>query len=262
VRWLSRIAIVAALTLAVAGTAYWLWPHGADKRAAATPRIVPVSVTTANRQSVPIYVNGLGTVAALNTVSIHSQLDGKLLDIAFTEGQRVKKGGVLAKIDPRLFQASVDQALGRIGQDEANLMAAEKDLGRAKTLVERNFESQKVVDQLQGRVDSLKSAIAADQAAMDAARTQLDYTVITSPIDGRAGIRQIDIGNVIHASDVKPLVVITQTEPAAVIFTLPEAHLDALRAAMAGRGSGLRPQPLADGVEAHGRHCGIQRVSD
>ena len=112
-------------------------------------------------------------------------------------------------------------------------MAAAKDLDRAKTLIAKNFESQKVVDQLQGRVDSLKSAIAADQAAIDAARTQFEYTVITSPIDGRAGMRQIDIGNVIHPSDVRPLVVITQTEPAAVIFTLPEAHLDALRAAIA-----------------------------
>jgi multidrug efflux system membrane fusion protein len=233
-RWLSRIAIAAALALAVTGTDYWLWPRGAGKRDASGPRIVPVSIAAASRQSVPIYVRGLGTVVALNTVPIHSQIDGKLIEIAFTEGQRVKKGDVLAKIDPRLFQAAVDQAFGRMGQDEANLMAAEKDLVRGKALAAKSFETQKVVDQLQGRVDSLKSAIAADHAAMDAALTQLDYTVITSPIDGRAGIRQIDIGNVIHANDVAPLVVITQTEPAAVIFTLPEMHIDALRAAMAG----------------------------
>jgi membrane fusion protein, multidrug efflux system len=232
-RRLSRIATLAVLVLIVAGTGYWLWSRGGDKRAAAAPRIIPVSITAAARQDVPIYVSGLGTVTALNTVPIHSQIDGKLVEIAFTEGQRVRKGDVLAKIDPRLFQAAVDQAFGKMGQDEANLMAAEKDLVRARTLVAKNFETQKAVDQLQGRVDALKSAIAADQAAMDGARTQLDYTVIRSPIDGRAGIRQIDIGNIIHANDTTPLVVITQIEPAAVIFTLPEAQLDALRGAMA-----------------------------
>jgi multidrug efflux system membrane fusion protein len=232
-RWLSRIAIAAALASAVTGADYWLSPQGAVKPEAAGPRLVPVSVAAAGRQSVPIYVSGLGTVAALNTVPIHSQIDGRLIEIAFTEGQRVRKGDVLAKIDPRLLQAAVEQALGRMGQEKANLMAAEKDLARAAALAAKSFETQKVVDQLQGRVDSLRSAMAADHAAIDAARTQLDYTVITSPIDGRAGIRQIDIGNVIHANDVAPLVIITQTEPAAVIFTLPEAHIDALRAAMA-----------------------------
>lgn len=229
----SRIAIFATLAIAVAGTAYWLSSGGGGKRPAAAPRIIPVSVVAATRQDVAIHMSGLGTVQALNTVPIHSQIDGKLIEIAFTEGQRVKRGDVLARIDPRLFQAAVDQAFGRIGQDEANLMAAEKDLARAKTLVAKNFETQKVVDQLQGKVGALKAAIAADEAAMEGARTQLDYTIITSPIDGRAGIRQIDIGNIIHANDVTPLVVITQTEPAAVIFTLPEAQLDALRAAMA-----------------------------
>ena len=105
----------------------------------------------------------------------------KLIEIAFTEGQRVKRGDVLARIDPRLFQAAVDQAFGRIGQDEANLMAAEKDLARAKTLVAKNFETQKVVDQLQGKVGALKAAIAADEAAMEGARTQLDYARLLGP---------------------------------------------------------------------------------
>ena len=232
-RFQSRIAIFAVLALAVAGTAYWLLSGGSGERRAAAPQIIPVSVVAATRQDVPIHMSGLGTVQALNTVPIHSQIDGKLIEIAFTEGQRVKKGDVLAKIDPRLFQAALDQAFGKKGQDEANLPSAEKDLVRAKTLVTKNVETQKVLDQLQGKVDSLKAAIAADEAAMEGARTQLDYTIITSPIDGRAGIRQIDIGNIIHATDLTPLVVITQTEPAAVIFALPEAQLDALRAAMA-----------------------------
>jgi membrane fusion protein, multidrug efflux system len=231
-RFLLRSTIFATLAVIVAGAVYWVSSHGSDKRVSAS-RIVPVSVVTASRQDVPVYASGLGTVQALNTVPIHSQVDGKLIEISFTEGQHVKKGDVIAKINPRLFQAALDQAFGKKGQDEANLTSAEKDLVRAKTLVAKNFETQKVVDQLQAREDSIKAAIAADEAAVEGALTQLDYTIITSPIDGRAGIRQIDIGNIIHASDVTPLVVITQTEPAAVIFTLPEAQLDALRAAMA-----------------------------
>src|ERR1700726_4584072 len=163
----SRIAIFATLAIAVAGTAYWLSSGGGGKRPAAAPRIIPVSVVAATRQDVAIHMSGLGTVQALNTVPIHSQIDGKLIEIAFTEGQRVKRGDVLARIDPRLFQAAVDQAFGRIGQDEANLMAAEKDLARAKTLVAKNFETQKVVDQLQGKVGALKAAIAADEAATE-----------------------------------------------------------------------------------------------
>jgi multidrug efflux system membrane fusion protein len=185
------------------------------------------------RQDVPIYASGLGTVQALNTVPIHSQVDGQLIEIAFTEGQHVKKGDVLARIDPRLFQAALDQATAKKGQDEANLISADKDLTRAKMLALKSFQTQQIVDQTQAKVDGYKASIKADEAAIESARTQLDYTTIVAPIDGRAGIRQIDLGRVIHASDSMPLVIITQTQPAAVIFALPQIQLQPVRDAMA-----------------------------
>jgi multidrug efflux system membrane fusion protein len=228
---LGRIALAAAVIVAAAGGYYWYQHSGPAKRAAA-PRTIPVSVAAAVRQDVPIYVSGLGTVQALNTVPVHSQVDGQLVEIAFTEGQHVKKGDVLAKIDPRLFQAALDQALAKKGQDEANLISADKDLTRAKTLVVRNFETQQVVDQQQAKVDALKASIKADEAAIESTRTQLDYTTITSPIEGRAGIRQIDIGRIIHANDSTPLVVLTQTQPSTVVFTLPQILLEPVREAM------------------------------
>jgi membrane fusion protein, multidrug efflux system len=216
----------------VAGGYYW-FVHRGTKEIASRPAPIPVSVTVASRQDVPIYVSGLGTVQALNTVPVHSQVDGKLIEITFTEGERVKKGDVLAKIDPRLFQAALDQAIAKRGQDEANLVSVAKDLTRAKALVAKSFETQQVVDQQQAKVDALRAAIAADAAAIESAETQLDYTIITSPIDSRAGIRQIDIGNIIHASDQTPLTILTQTQPASVIFTLTASLLDRLRKAIA-----------------------------
>jgi multidrug efflux system membrane fusion protein len=233
-RPIGPILIMAVLlTIAASGGFYWLRHNEDAARAAPSrPAPIPVSVVMAGRQDVPIHVSGLGAVQALNTVPIHSQVDGKLIEIAFTEGQRVKKGDVLAKIDPRLFQAALDQAIGKKRQDDANLMSAEKDLTRAKTLVARSFETQQVVDQQQAKVDAFKGSIASDEGAIESARAQLDYATITAPIDGRAAIRQIDIGNIIHANDAIPLVVLTQTQPASVIFTLPEVLLDPLRDAM------------------------------
>jgi membrane fusion protein, multidrug efflux system len=228
---LFRVAIAAAVILASAA-GYYRYLHGTQEKKAPAPAPIPVSVAAAIRQDVPIYLSGLGAVQALNTVPIHSQVDGQLTEIAFTEGQHVKKGDVLAKIDPRLFQAAFDQAVAKKAQDEANLISADKDLTRAKTLVVRSFQTEQVVDQQQAKVDALKASIKADDAAIESARTQLDYTTITSPIDGRAGIRQIDLGRIIHASDSTPLVVLTQTQPSAVVFTLPEIQLQPLREAM------------------------------
>jgi multidrug efflux system membrane fusion protein len=230
-RRLFPVAIALAAILAAAA-GYYRYLHGAQEKRVSAPPPIPVSVAAAIRQDVPIYLSGLGTVQALNTVPVHSQVDGQLIEIAFTEGQRVKTGDVLAKIDPRLFQAALDQAVAKKAQDEASLISADKDLTRAKTLVARSFETQQVVDQQQAKVDALKASLKADDATIESARTQLDYTTITSPIDGRAGIRQIDLGRIIHANDSTPLVVLTQTQPAAVVFTLPEIDLEPLREAM------------------------------
>jgi membrane fusion protein, multidrug efflux system len=229
-----RAAMIIAAAVILAGAAGYYW-HQRDGEAKRPPgaRQIPVSVAAAVRQDVPIYASGLGTVRALNTVPIHSQVDGQLIEIAFTEGQHVKKGDVLARIDPRLFQAALDQAIAKKGQDEANLVSADKDLTRAKALAIKSFETQQTVDQTQAKVDGYKASIKADEAAIESARTQLDYTTVVAPISGRVGIRQIDLGSIIHASDSTPLVIITQTQPAAVIFTLPQVQLEPVRDAMA-----------------------------
>jgi membrane fusion protein, multidrug efflux system len=226
------MAIAAAVIFAGAAGYYW-HQRGAEAKRAPGARPIPVSVADAVRQDVPIYAGGLGTVQALNTVPIHSQVDGQLIEIAFTEGQLVKKGDVLARIDPRLFQAALDQAIAKKGQDEANLISADKDLTRAKMLAIKSFETQQTVDQTQAKVDGYKASIRADEAAIESARTQLDYTTVLSPISGRVGIRQIDLGSIIHANDSTPLVIITQTQPAAVIFALPQIQLERVRDALA-----------------------------
>ena len=194
---------------------------------------MPVSVAIVGRQDVPIYLTGLGTVQASFTVGIHSQVDGKLQEVLFTEGQHVKKGDVLAKIDPRLFQAALDQAKAKKAQDQAQLTSAEKDLARSKTLVLSNITSQQIVDQQQGKVDQLKAAIAADEAMIQTAQTQLEYTTITAPSDGRMGVRLVDPGNIVHANDQGSLATLVLTQPSAVMFTLPARYLDDVRDAMA-----------------------------
>jgi multidrug efflux system membrane fusion protein len=194
---------------------------------------MPVRVAIVGQQDVPIYLNGLGTVQASFTVGIHSQVDGKLQEVLFTEGQHVKKGDVLAKIDPRLFQAALDQAKAKKAQDQAQLTSAEKDLARSKTLVLSNITSQQIVDQQQAKVDQLKAAIAADEAMIQAAQTQLEYTTITAPSDGRMGVRLVDPGNIVHANDQGSLATLVLTQPTAVMFTLPARYLDDVRDAMA-----------------------------
>jgi multidrug efflux system membrane fusion protein len=194
---------------------------------------VPVSVVVVGKQDMPIYLTGLGTAQASFTVGIHSQVDGKLQEVRFIEGQHVKKGDVLAKIDPRLFQAALDQAKAKKAQDEALLAAADKDLVRFKTLVAKAVESQQNVDRQQGTVDQLKAAIAADEAMIETAQTNLDYTNIVAPSDGRMGVRMVDPGNIVHASDQGAIAILTQTEPTNVVFTLPAQTLDDVRDATA-----------------------------
>ena len=233
-----RIALVAIClaAFAIGGAAYWYWGQGsAGAHAARMPARagVPVSVAIVQRQDVPIYLTGLGTVQASFTVGIHSQVDGKLQEVLFTEGQQVKKGDVLAKIDPRLFQAALDQAKAKKAQDVAQFISASKDLERSNTLVKSNITSQQIVDQQQGKVDQLRAMIDADEAMIQTAQTNLDYTTITAPNDGRMGMRLVDPGNVVHANDQGALATLVLTRPSAVVFTLPARALDDIRAAMA-----------------------------
>jgi len=220
--------------LAVLGLFYWYWSQGPDPAHAARSArtAVPVSVATASRQDVPIYLTGLGTVQALFTVGIHAQVDGKLQEVFFKEGQRVNRGDVLAKIDPRLYQAALDAAKAHKALDEAALIAAVKDLARFQALVLKNAETQQNVDLQQSKVDQNKASIAADDAAIETAQTNLDYTNIVASSDGRMGVRMVDPGNIVHAGDQGAIAILTQTEPAVVMFTLPEQTLDEVREAM------------------------------
>ena len=227
--------ILALLALLTAGGVYW---HAARAVGEAQPgrptrrASVPVSVVTAVKQDLPIYLTGLGVVQPVVTVGIHSQVDGKLQDVLFTEGQRVNNGDVLARIDPRLFKAALDQAKAKKAQDEAQLVAAQKDLTRFKTLVAKSFETEQNVDLQVAKVDQLKAMIDADAAAIDSAQVQLEFTTITAPSDGRIGVRNVDPGNIVHASDAGPVATLVSTNPITVLFTLPAPSLDDVRQAM------------------------------
>ncbi|MBV8109109.1 MAG: efflux RND transporter periplasmic adaptor subunit [Hyphomicrobiales bacterium] len=227
------VTCLAALTAGGAG--YWYWGQasaGAHAARTAARAGVPVTVAIVQRQDVPIYLSGLGTVQASFTVGIHSQVDGKLQEVLFTEGQQVKKGDVLAKIDPRLFQAALDQAKAKKAQDIAQFISASKDLERSNTLVKSNITSQQIVDQQQGKVDQLRAMIDADEAMIQTAQTNLDYTSITAH-GGRMGVRLVDPGNIVHANDQGSIATLVLTRPSAVLFTLPARALDDIRAAMA-----------------------------
>jgi multidrug efflux system membrane fusion protein len=194
---------------------------------------VPVTVATVSKRDLPIYLTGLGTVQASFTVAIRSQVDGKLQEVPFTEGQQVHKGDILAKIDPRLYQAALDQAKARKAQDEALLVSAKKDLIRFKTLVDKSVQTQQSLEQQQAKVDQLVASIEADDAAIETAKTQLDYTTITAPSDGRMGVRNTDPGNFLRAADSTAIATLTLTQPAAVLFTLSARALNDVRDAMA-----------------------------
>jgi membrane fusion protein, multidrug efflux system len=236
-RWQKAIVLAVLLALAAGLAGYFTWrgvkPAQASRGQSAA---VPVSVASAVRKDVPIHLTGLGTVQATFTIGIHSQVDGNLQDVFFKEGQQVKKDDVLAKIDPRLFQAALDLAKAKKAQDEATLIGLQKDLDRFHTLGSKGFETQQNVDQQQAKVDTTKATIAADEATIETAQTQLDYTDIRAPSDGRVGVRMVDPGNIVRASDQGAIAVLVQTQPAAVMFTLPAQTLDTVREA-ANRGT-------------------------
>src|SRR5580693_2361799 len=228
----GRIYVAIGIAVACVAAAVIYWRHGSTETAKAAPPSVPVIVTQAAQQDVPIYYDALGTVQALNTVALRAQVNGQIVSIDFRQGQDVKKGDVLAKIDPAPFRAAFDQAVAKKAQDQALLIDAQKDLERFKTLVVKNVETQQNVDAQQAKVDQLKATVDADQAAIEAAKTQLDFTTIAAPIDGVVGFRQIDIGNIIHTTDANPLTVLTQIQPSQAVFTLPQDDLGPVREAM------------------------------
>ena len=242
-RWL--MVVLCLLVVAGIGYAIWFWPAGSGDQAARNRNAnqpIPVLVATAEQKDVPIYLDALGTVQAFNTVTVKPMVDGPLNAVNFTEGQDVKKGDVLAQIDPRTYQAALDQATAKKAQDEAQLANARLDLARYSKLVANNYTSAQQADTARAQVAQLEAQVKQDQAQIDNARTQLGYTTITSPLDGRTGMRQVDAGNIVHASDATGMVVITQLQPISVVFTLPQQALPQVAQAMsqgAAEGAGL-----------------------
>jgi membrane fusion protein, multidrug efflux system len=226
------------ITLLILGGLGWIgWTSLQQKQAAsrnARPDLpVPVLAATPRVQDVPVYLEGLGAVRALNTVLVRSQVDGKLIAVNFTEGQDVKKGDVLGEIDPAIYQAQYDQTVAKKAQDEAQLANMRLDLTRYQQLAATNAGSKQQADTQRAVVAQQEALVKADQAAIDNARTMLGYTKIIAPISGRAGLRQVDQGNIIHASDATGLVVITQLQPISVQFSLPQQQIVRVNAAAA-----------------------------
>lgn len=187
--------------------------------------IVPVVVATAQHGDMPIYFTGLGTVTAFNTVTVHSRVDGQLVSVAFKEGQFVHQGDVLAQIDPRPFQVVLEQAEGALAKDQAQRKDAEANFERYKLLFAEGVIPKQQMDTQQAQVGQFDGAIKTDQATIDSAKLQLSFTHITAPISGRIGLRLVDAGNMVHASDAGGLLVITQLQPISVVFSLPQDQL-------------------------------------
>ena len=230
-------AALAVVLLAAGGGWYWFGRADAGPKEQAGQRAqpargVPVEVADARQADVPVYLNGLGNVQAFNTVTVRSRVDGELIRIAFQEGQVVHEGDVIAQIDPRPYQAALDQARAKKQQSEATLASGRGDLERTRQLAGRGFAPQQQLEQQTATVGSTTAQIAMDQAAIETAEIQLGYTTIRAPITGRTGVRLVDQGNIVRASDQTGIVEIAQTDPISVLFTAPEQQLPEIARAM------------------------------
>jgi membrane fusion protein, multidrug efflux system len=231
-RWKWLIALVVLVIVAIIG--YRLYSSsaaGLRRGAGAHDDSAPVAVTVVPvaREDVPIYLDALGTVQALNTVTVRPQVAGQLMSLSFKEGQEIKKDSVIAVIDPRTYQGLVDQAVAKKRQDEALLAGARSTLSRYEDLIKKNYVAAQDLENQHHTVKQLEATVGADDAAIENARVQLSFTSIRAPIDGLAGIRQVDIGNILSAGDTSAIVVLTQMHPLNVVFTLPEQNLDLVR---------------------------------
>jgi len=220
----------------VAGLGWLAWSHffgGKDVARTRPDLAVPVLAATPKVEDVPVYLNGVGMVRALNTVTVRAQVDGKLLKVNFIEGQDVEAGDVLAEIDPVIYQAQYDQAVAKKAQDSAQLANARIDLKRYEQLAASKAGSAQQADTQKATVAQLEALVQSDQAAIDNAQATLGYTKIVAPLAGRTGLRQVDPGNIVHASDTTGVVVLTQLQPIAVQFSLPQQEINRVNAAAA-----------------------------
>jgi membrane fusion protein, multidrug efflux system len=222
----SIIIALASLVVMLAGGGFWYFKKSQPAAAAVElPAGVPVIAVSVTSKDVPIYLLGVGTVIAYNTDLVRSQIQGQLVQITFTEGQTVKAGDLLAQIDPRPYQTQIEQLTANRERDSAQLTNAEANLSRYTQLGDKGYATPQLVETQKAQVAQLQAAVKADQALIDQANVQLSYTRLTSAIPGITGVRQIDIGNIIHPTDPNGLVVVTQVEPISLLFTLPQSEL-------------------------------------
>jgi multidrug efflux system membrane fusion protein len=228
------ISVFAVLFIGVIGAILWrrhaekgptTGAPGAPGAVAAESRVVPVVIAKAERRDVPVYLDGLGNATPLATVTVRTQVDGRLDSVKYKEGQKVKKGDVLAQVDPRPFVIALHTAQAALAKDEAQARNAQRDLQRYTNLVSQKLIPQQQVDTQQTTYDQAVASVAADRAQVENARLSLDYARITSPIDGVTGVRLVDPGNIVHAADAGGIVVVTELDPMAVVFTLPQDDL-------------------------------------
>jgi multidrug efflux system membrane fusion protein len=214
------------------GADRYLTVSASSSEPAPPPPPVPAVVAQVHQGDVPIVLDGLGTVQALNTAVVRSQVTGLLQSVNFVEGQKVKRGDLLAQIDPRPEQAKLDETVAQLGRDQANLVNLETNLGRNLPLLSRGFATEQLVTDEKSQIAQMQSAIKFDQAAIEDARTQLSYTSLVAPFDGVTGVRMMDVGNIIHPTDANGLVTVTQVQPIDVLFTLPTSDIPAVQQAL------------------------------
>lgn len=260
------LAVIGVIALAGAAALYFQEPaaqHQRNGRRGGNSGPVPVLVSAASAQDVPVYLDGVGTTKALNTVTVVPQVDGKLIKISFKEGQDVPKGYVLAEIDPTTYQAQYDQAVAKKAQDEAQLANARLDLERYTRLSATNAATKQQLDTQRALVAQSEAQVQLDQAAIDNAKAILGYTKIVAPIAGRTGIRQVDEGNIVHTTDTAGIVVITQIKPISVFFTLPQQNIARVNKAFAA--GPLAVESLAPDnstVNGHGQLQVVDNIVD
>src|SRR4051812_26480716 len=233
-----RVFIIGGLVILLAATAVYYFTGSTDtqqrrSRFGGEGGPVPVLVTPAAKADVPVYLDAVGTTKALNTVTVKAQVDGKLLEVAFKEGQDVKRGDVLARIDPTTFKATLDQAVAKKAQDEALLANAKNDLARYEQLAATNAINRQQADTQKSLVAQYTAQVQSDQGAIESAQATLAYTTIRSPLDGRTGIRAVDEGNIVRAADTTGVVTLTQLRPISVLFNLPQQEINRVNATFA-----------------------------